>query len=50
MPIFYHTGLHDILFPKNHFCVPYFHPKISQFILSYLALLSQGGVLFGSSG
>lgn len=50
MPIFHHNGLHDILFPKNRSCVPCFYPKLSNFILSYLALLSQAGVLLGNSG
>lgn len=50
MPVFHHNGLHDILFPKNRSCVPCFHPKLSNFTLSYLALLSQTGVLLGSSG
>lgn len=50
IPVFHHTSFHNILFPKNCSSVPCFHPKLSNFILSRLALLSQAGVLLGSSG
>lgn len=41
-PLFQHSVLHDVLFPKNYSCVP-FYPKLSHLILSSPALLSRQG-------